>query len=78
MSQAEQTPKDITGANDRSSQVADGRLSQVVVRYPMHVRDGDRILPYGRDTILWGPQDPLDWVGRKCTYPYIPIPPLTL
>ncbi|KAG9203807.1 hypothetical protein G6514_002424 [Epicoccum nigrum] len=29
----------------------------------MYVRDGDTILPCGRDPILWGPQDPLDLIG---------------
>jgi hypothetical protein len=70
MSQEKNTPRDNTGT--------DNRLSQAAVLYPMHIRDGDSILPYGRDTVLWGPQDPLDLIGRKSTYPYIPIPPLIL
>jgi hypothetical protein len=69
MSQEKNTPRDNTGTD---------RLSQVAFLYPMHVRDGDSILPYGRDTVLWGPQDPLDLIGRKFTYPYISILPLIL
>lgn len=70
MSQEEHTPRDNTGSNDR--------LSQAAVLYPMHVRDGDSILPYGRDTILWGPQDPLDLIGRKFAFPYTLKLPLIL
>jgi hypothetical protein len=70
MSHNEDSFGDITGTNDN--------LPQVAVRYPMYVRDGDSILPYGRDPILWGPQDPLDLIGRKFTYLYISILPLIL
>lgn len=70
MSQNEDIPRDITGTNVR--------LSQVALRYPMYVRDGEDILPLGRDPILWGPQDPLDWINRKFVHYYSTLHTLIL